>query len=66
MATAVTAGTAALLAEWGIVRGRDITIDSSAMRKYFIRGANPSGMQVPNTAWGNGTLDLYGVFESFR
>ncbi len=63
---AVTAGTAVLLAEWGIVRGNDRNMDSSGVQKYLIRGANRNGRSFPNEEWGYGTLDLYGVFEVIR
>lgn len=62
--TAVAAGAAALLLEWGIVRRNDITMDTVTIQKYIIRGANSSGMNGTNRLWGNGTLNLYGVFES--
>lgn len=63
-ATAIAAGAAALLLEWGIIKENDITMDTVTIQKYFIRGANSSGMTGTNRLWGNGTLDLYGVFES--
>lgn len=65
-AAAVTAGAAVLLAEWGIVRGNDINMDSVGVQKYLIRGANRSGRAFPNEEWGYGTLDLYGAFEVIR
>ena len=65
-AAAVTAGAAALLAEWGIVRKNDINMDSVGVQKYLIRGANRAGRVFPNEEWGYGTLDLYGAFEVIR
>lgn len=63
---AVTAGAAALLAEWAFIRKNDITMDTQKAKKYLIRGADRSGITIPNTTWGNGTLDLYGTFDRLR
>ena len=65
-ATAVAAGAAVLLLEWGAVKGNDITLDSVGVQKYLVRGANRTGRVFPNREWGFGTLDLYGVFENLR
>ncbi len=65
-ATAVTSGIAALLLEWGVVRGNDITMDTMTVQKYLIRGADSSGITEPNRYWGNGTINLYDVFERLR
>lgn len=65
-AAAITAGAAALLLEWGIVRQNDVTMDSVVVKKYMIRGADASGLSVPNKLWGNGTLDVYDIFERLR
>lgn len=65
-ATAVAAGTAALLMEWGIIRKNDITMDTVSIQKYLIRGAHSTGIDVPNRICGYGGLDLYGVFQAMR
>jgi hypothetical protein len=65
-AAAITAGASILLVEWGILKGNDINMDSAAVQKYLIRGADRTGRNFPNKEWGYGTLDLYGVFESLR
>lgn len=66
-ATAVTAGCVALLAQWALIERNDIAMDTNAANKYLIRGANRTGMLIaPNRTWGNGTLDIYGVFDSLR
>ena len=66
-AAAHAAGAAACLLEWGIVRGENLLMDSSAVRSLLIQGAsrNPN-LVYPNREWGYGTLDLYGAFESLR
>ena len=62
-AAAVVAGASVLLAEWGLVKGNDLNMDSVGVQKYLIRGANRKGRVFPNREWGYGTLDLFGVFE---
>lgn len=64
-AAAVTAGAAALMLEWGIVRGRRLTIGTLEIKQLMIRGAGRSAGQLyPNRTWGYGTLDLYGAFSA--
>ncbi len=65
-AAAVTAGVVALLAEWAIVRGNDRALDTERAKMYLIRGADRNGITIPSRIWGNGTLDLYGVFDRLR
>lgn len=65
-AAAIAAGASALLAEWAFVRGNDISMDTMKAKKYLIRGADRTGISIPSRTWGNGTLDLYGVFNSLR
>ncbi|MCD7826148.1 MAG: S8 family peptidase [Clostridiaceae bacterium] len=65
-AAAITAGTVAILAEWAIIDQNDLSLDTVKAQKYLIRGADRSGITVPNQTWGNGTLDIYNVFDSFR
>lgn len=66
-AAAVTAGAVALLLEWGIVKGNDISMFSIKVKTYLIRGAKKRvGDIYPNPEWGYGTLDMAGVFENIR
>ncbi len=65
-ATAITAGATALLAEWALVKQNDVTMDTEKAKKFLIRGADRTGISIPNRIWGNGTLDLYGVFDRLR
>lgn len=64
MAAAITSGIAAMLMEWGVLRGNDVTMDTISIQKYLIRGSN--GIEEPNKLWGNGKLNIYNVFESLR
>lgn len=66
MAAAITAGVAALLMEWGILRNNDPSMDTVIIQKYLIRGADSNGVTEPNRLWGNGTLNIYDVFERLR
>lgn len=66
LASAVTAGCVALLAEWALIKRNDITMDTDAAKKYLIRGADSTGITIPSRIWGNGTLDIYGTFDKLR
>ena len=64
-AAAVTAGAAALMLEWGIVRERRLTMGTLEIKQLMIRGAARSLSQLyPNRIWGYGTLDLYAAFSA--
>ncbi len=64
-AAALLSGVAAMLFEWGIVRGNDRSMDTYQVKKYLIRGVgrNPS-IVYPNREWGYGTVNLFKTFES--
>lgn len=67
VSAAITSGAAALLTEWGIVRGNMPDMNGSTVRSLFIGGASrDNGIVYPNNKWGYGRLDLYGVFEFLR
>ena len=59
-ATPFVTGSAALLMEWGIVRGNDPFLYGEKVKAYLIRGARPlPGMIRPNAMTGWGALCLY-------
>ena len=62
--TAITTGCAALLLEWGIVRGNSPIMNSTTIIGNLASGAKrvPNEM-LPNNRWGFGILDLLGTFE---
>jgi len=63
-AAAVTAGAAALLMEWGIVRRNQVTLDTQGVKQLMIRGASRSSNELyPNRSWGWGKLDLLSAFR---
>ena len=67
IATAHTAGAAALLMEWGISRGDVPRLNGTQIKRYLLRGASRNtNMDYPNPLWGYGTLDLYATFETLQ
>ena len=63
-AAAIAAGAAALLLEWGVVRGNRPTMGTQEIKQLLIRGArrNPNEL-YPNRSWGYGALNLYNSFQ---
>ena len=58
-ATPFVTGSAALLMEWGIVRGNDAFLYGEKLKAYLIKGAEPlAGASVPDTQTGWGRLCL--------
>lgn len=67
VAAAHTTGVAALILEWGAVRGNLVGISTVEVKKLIIRGARRSSdISYPNKDWGYGILDLFNVFDSLR
>jgi len=67
LAAAHTGGVAALLLEWGIVRGNYPQMSTVEIRNLLIRGASrESTITYPSKQWGYGILDLYTAFDTFR
>jgi len=66
-ATAHTTGIAAMLMEWGIVRGNYTSLNGQDIQKLLIRGAKRSDeLEYPNNVWGFGKVDIYNVFQRLR
>lgn len=64
-ATAITAGICALLLQWGIIDGNDITMYSIKMRSYLLYGADrESGTTYPNRTTGYGFLNILGTLNT--
>ena len=64
---AILAGCCALIMQWGIVDGNDLTLYSNKMVTYLIRGASKrQGDSYPNEKWGYGMINMTGVFDSIR
>ncbi|WMI80010.1 S8 family peptidase [Anaerotignum sp. MB30-C6] len=67
VSAAITAGAAALILEWGIVRGYMPSMDGDLVRTFLISGcAREENMVYPNTKWGYGRLDLFGSFSIIK
>lgn len=64
---AVTAGIAALIMEWGYVKGNDLDVNTTRIKNYLIRGARrEDGRIYPSREWGYGIVDLYETFLRIR
>lgn len=58
------AGVLAMLLEWAVVQGNHSAISGSDMNRLLIRGAYRSKqLEYPNTSFGYGVMDIYGLFE---
>lgn len=68
VSAAHTAGIAALVFEWGIIRGNIPAMSTVEMKNLLIRGARREieGMVYPNRDWGYGILDIFNVFDALR
>lgn len=67
IAAAHMGGVAAMLLEWGIVRGNLPNLSTVEMKILIERGARREpDIEYPNREWGYGILDVYNVFESLR
>jgi hypothetical protein len=66
-ASAMSAGAAAILMEWGIVQGNLLSMDGDLIRLLLISGCKrEKEMRYPNLKWGYGKLNLYGTFWGIR
>ena len=64
LSVAQTAGAAALLFEWAVVRGNQPYFTGSSVKNYITRGAKREDrLTYPNRDWGFGRMDLYHTFE---
>ena len=66
-AAAITAGAAALVLEWGLLKGNAITMNSVEVKNLLIRGCEREwNRSYPNTEWGYGKLNVYRSFQVLR
>ena len=64
LAAAQTAGMAALLFEWSLIRENEPYFTGNSVKNYLSRGAvRDLNLIYPNPEWGYGRLDLYHTFE---
>ncbi|MCC8103186.1 MAG: S8 family peptidase [Clostridiales bacterium] len=65
-AAAVTAGAAALLFEIGLRQNPPRYFFAEELKNLFLRGVRQRGsLAYPNQNWGNGEMNLSGIFQSF-
>lgn len=65
-ASALTAGATALLAESSLRRPRPRYFTPQEIKSLFLRGTQKSNIYTyPNREWGYGSMNLYGIFQSF-
>lgn len=67
IAAAATAGAAALVMEYALVRGRRLYLNGIELRNLLINGARRTSLGTyPNRETGWGYLDIYGALDSLR
>ena len=67
ISAAHAAGIAAMLMEWGVVRGNYPSMSTIEMKIFMIRGARRNqALTYPNRDWGYGILDIFNTFDSIR
>ena len=67
IAAAATAGAAALIMEYALVRGRRLYLNGIELRNLLINGARRTSLGTyPNRETGWGYLDVYGALDSLR
>lgn len=65
LAAAQSAGAAALMFEWALIRGNEPFFTGKSVKNYLQIGAERAlGMSYPNEAWGFGMMNLYQTFEN--
>lgn len=65
ISASISAGVAALLLEWGIVRANNFNLNTISIKSYIMQGAVPlsSGDITPNNICGYGAINLYNAFD---
>ncbi len=67
VSAAITAGAGALLLQWGLVDGNDVSLNTYRIRALMISGCIHSlDINYPNPQWGYGTLNLFNTFSILR
>lgn len=65
LAAAQVTGIAAMLLEWGIVRGNMTGMGTPEINTLLIRGAvQKANVTYPNNSWGYGMVNIYNSFQS--
>lgn len=67
VASAITAGASALLLQWGIINGNDITMNTYRIRALLISGCERDpNITYPNSQWGYGRINLHNTFTLLK
>jgi len=67
VSASILAGAAALMLEWGIVKGNNLSMNTEIIKQLFIRGARRKNEYIyPNEIWGWGILDILKTFQNLR
>ncbi len=67
IAAAHATGIAAMLLEWGVIRGNQPNLSTLEIKNYLIRGAQRSANLIyPNRDWGYGSIDVFNTFNVLR
>ncbi|SFR68193.1 S8 family peptidase [Anaeromicropila populeti] len=67
VAAAHTAGIAAMILEWGVIRKNDFALDSIKVKNYLIRGSvKLPELTYPNRDWGYGIINIFQVYDIFK
>ncbi|MDP4120928.1 MAG: S8 family peptidase [Bacillota bacterium] len=67
VSTAITTGASALMLEWGIVQGNQLTMTSFTIRSYLLKGCvRDVNIKYPNEQWGYGKLNLFNTFSNMK
>lgn len=66
-AAAYTTGIAAMLLEWGVLRGNLTSINSVQLKRILIQSAKRDpNLPYPNKNWGYGILDIYNACDLLK
>ena len=67
VSASITAGACALMLQWGLIQGNDITLNTYRIRAFLIRGCSRDpNIQYPSLQWGYGRLNLFNTFNQIR
>jgi subtilisin family serine protease len=67
VSAAITSGAAALLLQWGIVEGNDISMNCDKVKSIIISGCiREENISYPNDQWGFGKLNLFNSFKLIK
>ena len=64
VSAAIATGIMAMVLEWAVPRGNNTSIAGTEVSSLLVRGAvRTQDIEYPNTQWGYGAIDIYGLFE---